>query len=271
LDDRRKEVRGVAVELLARLPESSLRRRMLERVRPLIVFKLNKMKRRTIEVTLPEACDKAMQRDGVEPKPYYPNIGEKAWWLQQMLSLIPPKVWSQESGWTISELIEEANHSKWKKVLLDGWTQAALLCQDLEWAGALLNETASEKMQLLFQILPQAQQEDFIVKLLEADPGLDTYTKPACLCIVYCQRPWGEALSRAVIDSFVHTATKNLKNRYWIWTPIIANVGRYIDPTLIPEAIMRLTEATKSLTERRADLEPLLNLIQFRHEMLKEF
>jgi hypothetical protein len=229
------------------------------------------MKRRTIEVTLPEACDKAMQRDGVEPKPYYRSVGEKAWWLQQMLSLIPPKVWSQESGLTISELIEKAKRNKWERVLLDGWTQAALLCQDLDWADALLNETASEKMQSLFQLLPQARQEAFIIKLLEADPALDTYTKPAYICIACCQRQWGEALSRAVIDSMVHTVTKSEKSRYWMWTAIGDNIGRHLDPALIPEAVMRLTEATKSLTERRAELEPFLNLIQFRHEMLKEF
>jgi Family of unknown function (DUF5691) len=271
LDDRRKEVRRVAVDLLTRLPESALRRRMIERVRPLIIFKLNKLKRRTIEVTLPEACDKAMQRDGVEPKHYSRNVGEKSWWLQQMLSLIPPKVWPQESGWTISELIEAAKHSKWEKVLLDGWTQAALYCQDLEWAGALLDETASEKLQSLFQILPQARQEAFILRLLEADPALDTYTKPAYICIACCQRQWGEALSRAVIDSLVHTATKSPSNRFWIWTAIDDNIGHHLDPALIPEAILRLTEATKTLTERRAELEPFLNFIQFRHEMLKEF
>ncbi|HEX5083719.1 MAG TPA: DUF5691 domain-containing protein, partial [Blastocatellia bacterium] len=77
LDDRRKEVRGVAVDLLARLPESALRRRMIERVRPLITFKLNKLKRKTIEVTLPETCDKAMQRDGVDQK-----VDDPSWWLR---------------------------------------------------------------------------------------------------------------------------------------------------------------------------------------------
>ena len=85
LDDRRKEVRGAAADLLARLPESALRRRALERALPLLKFKSNKLRRKTIEVTLPEACDKAMQRDGVEPKPGFRGVGEKAWWLQQML------------------------------------------------------------------------------------------------------------------------------------------------------------------------------------------
>jgi hypothetical protein len=227
------------------------------------------VKRNAIEVTLPEECDKGMQRDGVEPKPYYQNAGEKGWWLQQMLRLVPPKVWAEESGWAIGDLIEAAKHSKWKNVLLEGWTQATLLCQDVEWADALITETASDKMQSLFQTLPQARQEAFIIKLLKADPDLN-YAKPAYTCIACCDKQWGEKLSRAVIDSLVHTAKNSPKNNYWIWTAIGNSIGRHLDPALIPEAVTRLTQATKSMPERQSQMEPFLNLIQFRHEMLKE-
>jgi hypothetical protein len=48
------------------------------------------------------------------------------------------------------------------------------------------------------------------------------------------------------------------------------NIGCRIDPALIPEAISRLTEATKPPAERAPALERFLDFIQFRHEMLKE-
>jgi Family of unknown function (DUF5691) len=270
LDDRRKEIRRTAADLLARLPESALRKRMLDRTRTLLRFKLNKLKRKMLEIALPEACDKAMQRDGIEPKPHHQGIGEKAWWLQQMLGLIPPKIWEQESGWEVSELIAVAKRNEWKSVLLEGWSQAAQVCRDGEWAEALLVETFGQEQAVnLFRVLPQSRQESFIIELLRTAPSLQM-DKPAYHFIASYERQWSEKLSRAVVDSLLHHAAIDRFKETWMWSGFLESTGCRLDPQLIPETIARLSKAMKPPADQPVVIEQFLNLIQFRYEILKE-
>jgi len=243
---------------------------MLERARALLKFKSNRLKRKALEITLPEVCDKGMQRDGIEPKPYFQGIGEKAWWLQQLLGRIPPTVWRQESGWEVSELIEAAKRSDWKNVLLEGWSQAACLYQDVEWADALLAETfGKEQAVSTFQILPQERQEAFITGLLRNDPSLHT-SKPSRNYLAACAGRWSEAFSRVVVDSLLYHAVNDGFKVVWWWSDIIPTIGCRLAPALIHEAVTRLTEATKAWSERAPALERFLDFIQIRHEMLEE-
>src|SRR5262249_16912295 len=99
LDDRRKDARRQAAELRMRLAESALVGGMGQRVGPRVrVEKTSGLKfkkllgKRSLEIDLPDACDDAMQRDGIEAKPPQ-GVGEKSWWLQQMAGAVPPARW----------------------------------------------------------------------------------------------------------------------------------------------------------------------------------
>jgi hypothetical protein len=240
---------------------------MLERARPLLTFKLNRLKRKTIEITLPEACDKAMQRDGVEPKPRIHGVGEKAWWLQQILGLIPPKVWERGSGWTISELIEAAERSEWKLLLFEAWTEAALRFRDEEWAGVLINVVALQsRADLLFRVLSSDRQEAVIADELKDDPSLNSVRRK----LVTCTYQWSSQLSQTVINTLCRHASTDTFGADWLWQPLFITIGCYLDHGLIPEATARLTEAMKLPIEHSLALERFLDFIQFRHAMLKE-
>ncbi|HEY6400979.1 MAG TPA: DUF5691 domain-containing protein, partial [Blastocatellia bacterium] len=90
LEDESKEIRRMAAHLLARLPESALGRWVFECVRPLITFKIDDLRRKTIEV-----AQKAIMSDAVAPNHYYQSLDLKGWWFERLLGLISPRVWSQ--------------------------------------------------------------------------------------------------------------------------------------------------------------------------------
>jgi hypothetical protein len=144
LDDRSKQVRTTAAELLARLPESGLVKRMIERVGALLAFTpagkggmIRKGKPATIAVTLLKEFDKAWLRDGVTEKPAE-RIGQKQWWLLEMLSMVPPAHWSRTWQCAAEDCVTAASSAEFGKVLLAAWNNAAERHPDPQWARALL-------------------------------------------------------------------------------------------------------------------------------------
>ena len=134
LEDRSKLVRDVAARLLAQIPESKkLVQRMIERVRPLL-----SLDSKGIEVVLPQNCTLEMTQDGIDESKYIPSLGEKASLLLQMLSCVPPSIWSDDWEKTPDELIIIIKNSKWEKLFLEAWITATIRSKDTAWAEAVL-------------------------------------------------------------------------------------------------------------------------------------
>jgi hypothetical protein len=173
LRDKRKAVRTVAVECLARLPTSAHALRALERVDPLLKFDppgtglLGKLKKRRLHVELPAALDKAAARDGIEASPPASRkIGERAWWLVQMVSLVPPSHWTTRFGCDARTLIDAVADTEFRSELLSALTEAAVRHADDAWLTALLQHFLDQQ--------PAAESADAtdgtILQLISAAP-----------------------------------------------------------------------------------------------------
>lgn len=136
LGERRKELRAAAQGLLATLPESALARRVRAAAEALLQFHSGFLSKK-IEVVLPAVFDPTWKADGIEEKPPA-GVGEKAHWAQQILSLVPVRVWAEKFRLDAAALVALATKSDdWASLLLTAWTRAALLHREPEAAAAL--------------------------------------------------------------------------------------------------------------------------------------
>ncbi|MES2921129.1 MAG: DUF5691 domain-containing protein [Verrucomicrobiota bacterium] len=123
LKDRRQDIRELAAAALSTLADAGFRSRAIARVRERVKIERRLLKR-VIAVKPPDSFDPAWEVDGIKEKPPQ-GTGEKAWWLRQMIALVPLEDWPEMLGVKESELFTLAIDPDWQEPLLLGWIDSA--------------------------------------------------------------------------------------------------------------------------------------------------
>ncbi|MFI7547545.1 DUF5691 domain-containing protein [Actinoplanes sp. NPDC049599] len=137
LDDRRKEVREAALDLLQRLPGSALGRRMAERAHRAVRLTDR------LEVTPPAELTPELRRDGVAAQPAR-GTGVQAWLLEEVIAGTPLASWTTAFHRDPAAIVELARGHDWETPLLHGWGKAAIAQADSAWAAALVLNDAGD-------------------------------------------------------------------------------------------------------------------------------
>ncbi|GAB4208954.1 MAG: DUF5691 domain-containing protein [Roseiflexaceae bacterium] len=277
LDDRSKEVRRVAAGLLARLPESRLVARMTERLQPLLrwipgesakLLGLKPARPSQLEVALPEVCDKPMVRDGIDPKvpAQRTKLGERAWWLMQMLSVVPPATWSTAWGASPAQVLTAVVNHDWKETLVGGWLSATLTHNDADWAEALLR-VATDRADLI-DALPPARQEALLIDKLSGNV-VPLHQHPVLALLRRYNRPWSLPLARAFLRALYRHMCEWTSHGDWA----VHNGLQYdFVLRLPPELVREIADGWPTDSGARERWQPsvdrLLITLQFRHDML---
>jgi hypothetical protein len=136
----RKEVRSVALPLLAQLADSQLVQQAVLRSSRWVTLDGD-----DLLVQLPEKADSVWLAD-YQPQPpqagadfdqWSLQVGQRARWLLRELSLVPPAHWVEVLGERPEKLLRRLPYHPWGMVLLRGWLLAALNHGDQVWGQAI--------------------------------------------------------------------------------------------------------------------------------------
>ncbi|MBX9688502.1 MAG: hypothetical protein K2X27_17465 [Candidatus Obscuribacterales bacterium] len=281
LDDKRKEVRRLAQDLLLRLPESRLANRARERL--LASLKIEKGPDNSgrishllsqqkmickIELTVPEQCDKSMLRDGIVAKSPDIRLGDRAWCLRQIVSLVDPQFLLDYFEITCVELLQASSGNEWQMALRRGLEDAAIRFKHSEMAKQLLLDDDSDNGEMLFACLDKKTQESILSQIIEGQgfllvkPVQNYYNSNALNLLLRMDYRWSPEFSKVVLRTVRTHLTQ--KNRFVFMDHIMRHIGGRLDL----DVWSLVQDSWASSAQQDAALEKMYNRLVFRREMI---
>lgn len=265
LDDRRKEVRQAALELLQRLPGSALARRMTARAHQAVRLAGRLVVHPPAELT-PE-----LQRDGVAAQPAR-GTGVQAWLLEEVIAGTPLESWTTAFDRGPAAVVELARGHDWETPLLHGWAKAAIAQGASEWAAALVFNDAGEDAARLREalrwdlhlLLPPGDLARIAADFLRREDHL------AHRLLAVHPGEWPDELAVAVLETIVHRAGTDKHS----WQ--LAELCRAAAPAMPARYAAHVAALAEQLDQRSGDqsrvrpVAELARILEFRDEMLRE-
>ena len=289
LDDRGKSVRDKAADLLRRLPESRLCLRMTDRARAILGWE-----GKTLHVQPPTACDKAAIRDGVEPNvPSWIKLGERSWWLRQVLSAVPPTAIASLLGAEPTAILKANRGGDDEDDLWNAFAESTLRHRSTDWAEPMLAHEPSRKVDsasridrnAFFHIFPLERREKVLLERLGSD--VMPFGKNSTLVNWLQSLDFiGRDLARAVLpsikriladerDRFGERTTEgqvfDYKYHDYQIAGMIHHLGGKIPPDLVEEAEEGVEIDDPPRFFYAKAYREMLDRLSFRREMHREF
>jgi hypothetical protein len=265
LKDRRQEARELAAAALLQVEGSAFLRRAQERIRGRV-----KVVKKAITIDPPAAYDPAWAADGIKEKPPQ-GTGEKAWWLRQMIALVPLADWPGLLEIPEGELFTLARDPDWQEPLLLGWIDSARRLPGCSLPGHLLPFLATREpwptaalpkhlvLSSLLDAMPPASAVaalDAIAKHLPPMVALDLFAR-----IGQPPPPGSGKALLALLDQTIAAHP----------SPLVRPQARSLAICIPHDAIQSRLEAIAKLPELSPAAEEFATTLEFRRSLLAHF
>jgi len=304
LGDRSANVRAAAARLLARLPGSDVAQRFAARADAMLAYEapsarglIGRMQKAvglesagTLAVHPPEQWDAAWERDGIAAKPPK-GMGERAYWLTEMLALVALERWTQRFGTDARTLIRAAMKSEWAVPVLQGWSQAAIAVRDQAWAAALWDAWLDDvkqgdasarlessargaAMMALHRVMSAADAEARALALMRRTP----VELPIGLAVLVhvVPAPWSVEHSRRFLAELAPLLASAAAATQWTpgtWFESLEPVAMRLAPAAFPDALALERDLTSIDTlppAYRRKLEEFRDVVRLRQRIHEE-
>jgi hypothetical protein len=275
LKDRSAVLRRQAAQALARIDRSPLAERMKDRADGLIQISSAKpagfgAKLKSLlggpavrlEITLPDELPKDWLADGIEAKPPQ-GVGERAFWLIQIVALVSPGHWQTRSGLAPADFLAVAANAEHGDTLIEGLIAAALAFGSTDWLAALwdhvlaadatANQTGVAKnriawLQAILAALPPAEAEPRLAQLLASSANWEKLNLSAVLQVL--PRPWSQSFAGQYLRWFWRVASRAQPGDLHNWSTSMAIAAVAIPQASFGEALRQCPQVLEQQTDQ---------------------
>lgn len=284
-DRRSREVRRLAADLLASLPASHLCQQIAAYTGRYL--SLNQSgKTDSLAVQPPDQLAEPLMQLGIEPKPpttMAAPIGEKAWWLLQLVGATPLPIWAEQWQQSPQEILaltrchdlgsavlaglalaaKRQNHPLWLEAIFQFWVMEPGLFKP----AALLDLSIAD----LFNALPSDRQNALLIQLIQRS-NLQINESLTMGLLRSSSPPWSCDLAQLVLEHLETHLTKTtiLTGADWELRTTLKDFARFVPIAFISKVIQLRTQLSQESPWMQG-VDDFLALLQFRQDMAKAF
>ncbi len=285
LDDRSSKVNLHAGLLLRNLTGSAYQQRMITRADSFIEIEWQKQpvgKKLMIDVTLPETCDKALIRDGIDPKSVTDDrFSPRALCLLMIAATLPSSHWLR-GDWSARDLAQAAvDHGDWSELLCTALTQITRNHPADELAEAILElnkdkEVFPDNTYLLHALLAitPAARESYALQALAADvssPSDESRAFKILRTLHFIDHPWSSGLTLAFIKATAEILPKQSGANVITLASYLTQYVTGMHPAYHDELAALANVDNKSKPTWSSAVKRAAQTLEFRQKIQKEF